>query len=65
MKDFDMVLAMLTNANEKFYVEEVEGEHPCVNVPSPFPEYYTTGVTFSFNLDGSLYSVHPYEPDDE
>ena len=65
MKDFDMVLAMLTNANEEFYVAKVEGEHPCVNVPSSCPEYYTTGVTFSFNPDGSLYSVHSYEPDEE
>lgn len=63
MKDFDMVLAMLSKANIDFHVEEVEGEFPCVNVPSPSPDFYSTGVTYSFNNDGSLYSVHAYEPD--
>ena len=65
MKDFDAVLCMLSKANVNFHVEEVEGEHPCINVPSPSPEYYSTGVTYSFNEDGSLYSVHAYEPDED
>ena len=64
MKDFDLVLCMLSKANIDFYVAEVEGEHPCINVPSPSPDYYSTGVTYSFNEDGSLYSVHAYEPDE-
>jgi hypothetical protein len=55
MKDFAAVLCMLSKANVNFYVEEVEGEHPCVVVPSPSPDYYSTGVTYSFNEDGSLY----------
>ena len=65
MTDFDAVLCMLSKANINFNVEEVEGEHPCVNVPSPSPDYYSTGVTYSFNNDGSLYSVHAYEPDED
>lgn len=64
MKDFDVVLCMLSKAGINFYVEKVEGEYPCVNVPSPSPDYYSTGVTYSFNEDGSLYSVHAYEPDE-
>ena len=64
MTDFDILLAMLTKANEKFFVDEVEGEHPCILVESSSP-FYDTGVNFSFNDDGSLWGVHSYEPEPE
>ena len=65
MEDFAVVLCMLSKANVNFYVEEVDGEHPCVCVPSPYPNCYSTGVVYSFNEDGSLYAVHAYEPDED
>ena len=62
MNDFEKVLIMLSKANENFKVFDGEGEHPFIEVPSPHPENYSTGVIFSFNDDGSLYSVHSFEP---
>lgn len=62
--DYDLIQAILAAANNPFIIEEVEGEHSGIAVPSPYPENYTTGVYFSFNEDGSLYSVHSYKPDD-
>ena len=65
MSDFKVVLSMLTKANINFCAEEVDGEeYPCINIPSSSP-FYTTGVSYSFNDDGSLFAVHPYEPVDD
>lgn len=64
INDFARVIEMLTNTNEKYRIDVVEGEHPSICVPSAYPENYTTGVIFSFNNDGSLFSVHSYEPDE-
>lgn len=63
--DFETILLMLNKCACKYTVEPVDGEFPCICCPSPYPENYTTGVTFSFNDDGSLYSVHSYEPDED
>ena len=66
MNDFERVLIMLSKANQNFKaVEGEEGECPSIEVPSPYPENYSTGVIFSFNDDGSLYSVHSFEPDED
>ena len=65
MNDFTMILGMLDRANARFRIHDVEGEHPCITIPSSHPENYTAGVTFSFNDDGSLFAVHSYEPDDD
>lgn len=64
MTDFETILRILVKANyQSFEVNVIKGEYPSIDVPSPHPENYTTGVTFTFNDDGSLYSVHSYEPD--
>ena len=61
MNDFVKVIQMLGGANIDFDICYVEGEHPCICIPSKSP-FYSAGVTYSFNDDGSLYSVHSYEP---
>lgn len=61
MNDFETTMCMLIKAGMDFTVEDVEGEHPCICIPSKSP-FYSAGVTYSFNDDGSLYSVHSYEP---
>lgn len=63
--DFETILSMLRACGCIHTVEPIEGEHPSIDCPSPHPENYSTGVTFSFNDDGSLYSVHSYEPDED
>ena len=65
MNDFVKVIQMLGGANIDFDICYVEGEHPCIDIPSPHPENYAMGVTISFNDDGSLYGMHAYEPIDE
>lgn len=63
--DFVAILGMLEQSNTKYRISPIEGgEHPSIDCPSPYPQNYSTGVTFSFNDDGSLYSVHSYEPDE-
>lgn len=63
MTDFETIVNILAKAKHHFEVEEVEGDHPCLNIPSAYPEVYDTGVTFSFNEDGSLYCIHSYVPE--
>lgn len=63
MNDFAKILKMLTESNQKFKIGTVEGEHPGIEIPSPFPKNYSTGVYISFHEDGSLFAIHAYEPD--
>lgn len=63
--DFVKILGMLEDSNTKYKIGDLGGEHPCINCPSPYPENYSHGVCFSFYEDGSLYSVHSYEPDED
>ena len=63
--DFNTITTILKKANVRYIVTPIEGEGSSVDCPSPFPQNYSTGVTFSFNDDGSLYSVHSYEPDED
>lgn len=63
--DFTVILEMLERSNTKYKIGLIEGEHSSIDCPSPYPENYSTGVTFSFNNDGSLSSVHSYEPDED
>ena len=65
MNDFNTILDILKRANIKFEIMELEGEHSSIDCPSPYPDNYDTGVTFTFNDDGSLYSVHSFEPEPE
>lgn len=62
--DFTKLIQMLGNANRKYNINNIDGEHPCITCPSEHPECYSAGVCFSFNDDGSLYAVHAYEPDE-
>lgn len=63
--DFNTIKTILKKANVQYIVTPVEGEHSSINCPSPCPQNYSAGVIFSFNDDGSLYSVHSYEPDED
>ena len=63
--DFNTIITILKKANVRYIIAPIEGEHSSINCPSPFPQNYSTGVTFSFNDDGSLYSVLSYEPDED
>ena len=63
--DFVKILGMLEDSSTKYEIRSCCGEHPCINCPSPYPQNYSSGVTFSFNDDGSLSSVHSYEPDED
>ena len=62
MKDFDVIQEMLSKAYIFFYIEEIEGEPPAINVPSPYLDCYNDGVSFLFEEDGSLRSIHAYKP---
>lgn len=64
MNDFLTIVKMLASTDTKFIIAPVEGEHPCLNIPSKYPENYSSGVCFSFNDDGSLGGVWSYEPTD-
>lgn len=65
MNDFDTLFKIFVKANVNIHTEETDTNYPCMVIPSPHPENYTTGVTLSFNDNGSLYSIHSYEPIDD
>ena len=69
MTDFERIKEMLSKAHEKFYIDEIGGEHPLIVVESS-SENYDTSVCFGFNDDSSLWGVwgaapEPEEEDDE
>lgn len=64
MTDFERIKEMLSKTHEKFYVDEIEGEHPSIVVESS-SENYDTSVCFAFNDDGSLWGVWGSAPESE
>lgn len=62
MNDFAKILTMLVKTDLKMKISPVEGEHPGIEILSP-SENYWDGVYISFHEDGSLYSIHAYEPE--
>ncbi len=63
MNDFAKIVTMLANSGQDFIISLVEGEeHPGIEILRP-SIIYDTEVYISFNGDGSLFSIHAYEPE--
>ena len=57
---FSIILNILRKAGIKYEIGKTEGLHDTILIPSD-SEFYDTGVCFSFNEDGTLFAVYPYE----
>ncbi len=62
MTDFEKILEMLVRNGIARFTVDLE-ENPCIEIPSFYPENYTTGVTISFDENENLCSIHSYKED--